>query len=193
MTSDGDALFRAICDQPAEDTPRLVYADWLEENGQPERAEFIRLQCEAWNLCPAYPTLEAARTRAFLLAREFGDEWYSQLPWLGGVTWSGLFVRGFIDGVQVAADDIATTARLNAVFRAAPVRRIIINPLDQRRLPMILESPFLGRLAVLKLPWFIPDGYGSRFPYTVESYQLLTAAAQQWPSVGFNYPPPSTA
>ena len=46
MTSDGDALLRAICEAPWEDTPRLVFADWLEENGQPERAEFIRLQIE---------------------------------------------------------------------------------------------------------------------------------------------------
>src|SRR5262245_3568916 len=33
MTSDGEALFRAICEQPWEDTPRLAYADWLQENG----------------------------------------------------------------------------------------------------------------------------------------------------------------
>jgi uncharacterized protein (TIGR02996 family) len=43
---DGEALLRAILDQPKEETPRLVYADWLEENGQPERAEFIRVQVE---------------------------------------------------------------------------------------------------------------------------------------------------
>jgi uncharacterized protein (TIGR02996 family) len=44
--SDGPLLLRAILEAPAEDTPRLVYADWLDENGQPERAEFIRVQCE---------------------------------------------------------------------------------------------------------------------------------------------------
>jgi uncharacterized protein (TIGR02996 family) len=27
-----------------DDTPRLVYADWLSEHGQPERAELIRVQ-----------------------------------------------------------------------------------------------------------------------------------------------------
>jgi len=31
---------------PADDLPRLVLADWLEEHGEPERAEFIRVQCE---------------------------------------------------------------------------------------------------------------------------------------------------
>src|SRR4051794_6643142 len=45
MTHD-EALWQAIIDAPEEDAPRLVYADWLEEHGQPERAEFIRVQCE---------------------------------------------------------------------------------------------------------------------------------------------------
>ena len=46
QTLDQIALMRAILAQPDEDTPRLVYADCLEENGQGERAEFIRVQCE---------------------------------------------------------------------------------------------------------------------------------------------------
>jgi len=44
--SDEAALLRAICAHPDEDTPRLVYADWLDEHDQPERAEFIRVQIE---------------------------------------------------------------------------------------------------------------------------------------------------
>lgn len=42
MTSDHDALLRAICENPREDTPRLAFADWLEEHGRPDRAAFIR-------------------------------------------------------------------------------------------------------------------------------------------------------
>ena len=41
-----DALMRAILTDPADDTPRLVFADWLEENGEGARAEFIRLQIQ---------------------------------------------------------------------------------------------------------------------------------------------------
>lgn len=37
-------MLRAVLDEPAEDAPRLVYADWLEENGLDLRAEFIRVQ-----------------------------------------------------------------------------------------------------------------------------------------------------
>ena len=39
-------FLRAIIEHPEDDTPRLIYADWLEENGDPDRAEFIRVQCE---------------------------------------------------------------------------------------------------------------------------------------------------
>lgn len=35
-----------IVAEPDEDTHRLVFADWLEENGEAERAEFIRDQCK---------------------------------------------------------------------------------------------------------------------------------------------------
>jgi uncharacterized protein (TIGR02996 family) len=41
-----EPFLRAIISNPADDGPRLVYADWLDERGQPERAEFIRLQIE---------------------------------------------------------------------------------------------------------------------------------------------------
>jgi uncharacterized protein (TIGR02996 family) len=33
----------AIRERPDDDAPRLVYADWLEENGDPDHARFIRL------------------------------------------------------------------------------------------------------------------------------------------------------
>lgn len=46
MTDTELAFLRAICLQPMSDELRLVYADYLDENGQPERAEFIRLQCQ---------------------------------------------------------------------------------------------------------------------------------------------------
>ena len=44
--SDADALLAAVLADPDADLPRLVYADWLEERGEAERAEFIRVQVE---------------------------------------------------------------------------------------------------------------------------------------------------
>lgn len=47
-------LRRAILEHPAADAPRLVYADWLEEHGDTQHAELIRVQIELANL-PAKP------------------------------------------------------------------------------------------------------------------------------------------
>jgi uncharacterized protein (TIGR02996 family) len=37
MTSE-TAFLRDILEHPDDDTPRLIFADWLEDNGDPERA-----------------------------------------------------------------------------------------------------------------------------------------------------------
>jgi uncharacterized protein (TIGR02996 family) len=44
--TDGEALIRSVLANPADNAPRLVYADWLEERGRPEDADFIRVQIE---------------------------------------------------------------------------------------------------------------------------------------------------
>ena len=46
MTADELALLRGVEASPDDDLPRLVYADWLDEQGRHARAEFIRVQCE---------------------------------------------------------------------------------------------------------------------------------------------------
>lgn len=46
------ALLRAILEDPADDLPRLAYADWREETGDDDRAEFIRVQIELSKLPP---------------------------------------------------------------------------------------------------------------------------------------------
>src|SRR5688500_15164153 len=53
--SDEAALLNAIVAHADEDTPRLAYADWLDENGDPPRAAFIRVQCRLAEMSPAEP------------------------------------------------------------------------------------------------------------------------------------------
>ena len=37
-------FLQAIAESPDDDALRMVYSDWLEENQEAERAEFIRTQ-----------------------------------------------------------------------------------------------------------------------------------------------------
>jgi uncharacterized protein (TIGR02996 family) len=43
--SDESTFLAALKANPADDTTRLVYADWLDENDEPEEAEYLRLVC----------------------------------------------------------------------------------------------------------------------------------------------------
>jgi uncharacterized protein (TIGR02996 family) len=47
MHPEADALLDAIWDNPDDDTPRLVYADWLQEHDHEDYAQFIRLSLQA--------------------------------------------------------------------------------------------------------------------------------------------------
>jgi len=79
--SDEKALLAAIWKHPHEDTARLVFADWLQENGHPERAEFIRVQCELARLDEwdegRRPALEKREKK---LLKQFEKDWRKNLP-----------------------------------------------------------------------------------------------------------------
>jgi uncharacterized protein (TIGR02996 family) len=95
-----DAFLQAIIENPDDDTPRLVFADWLDENGEPERAEHIRAQCALAGLADDDPRRPALAERAGRLERTHGASWRAALPRLAGVRWEH-FGRGFIEGVGV--------------------------------------------------------------------------------------------
>jgi uncharacterized protein (TIGR02996 family) len=63
MSPDEFALMQAIRANPADDLPRLVYADFLEERGDEARAEFIRLQCSGADPARAATLLAEHRER----------------------------------------------------------------------------------------------------------------------------------
>src|SRR5262245_37416943 len=75
MTED-EAFIRAIVDSPGDDTPRLVYADWLDDRDDP-RGPFLRAEAEwakLWrsgNRPPDSPELRetAAKLDALWVAR----------------------------------------------------------------------------------------------------------------------------
>ena len=85
MGADEVAFVHAIADEPGDDTPRLAYADWLDEHDQPARAEFIRIQCEL----ARYPTdrfgvpidslPQNLREREWELLDQWGGPWLAEL------------------------------------------------------------------------------------------------------------------
>jgi len=93
-SSDAQALLAAVLAAPDDDAPRLIYADWLDERGQPERAAFIRLQVEQARLSKHDPRAVVLAVRAGRLFDRHGADWVAELPRLDGITWTD-FDRGF--------------------------------------------------------------------------------------------------
>ena len=142
-----EPFLRAICANPEDDTARLVYADWLDENGAPERAEFVRLQVA---LAP-YPRLyNADHFRAEALLRDHQAAWRAELPDLRGVQWADEFRRGFVPGARVH-DVRWLLAHRKALFAAAPVQVLALNGATADKLAKALALAELNRLTELYL------------------------------------------
>src|SRR5262249_45696762 len=88
---DGRALAAAIVAEPDDDLPRLAYADWCEEDGDPEYAEFIRAQCALARLPWDDPQRAALRAREAQLVPA-AHQRYQALP---GFRRGLSFERGF--------------------------------------------------------------------------------------------------
>lgn len=90
------AFLNAIREHPDADLPRLVFADWLDEAGDPARAEFIRVQCELASLPDHDPQYRALEDREHELLSEHEPAWVGELPKYA-TEWE--WRRGFVDDV----------------------------------------------------------------------------------------------
>jgi uncharacterized protein (TIGR02996 family) len=94
-----EAFLQAILVNPDDDLPRLVYADWLLDQGDP-RGEFIHLQCRLARMEEDDPLRPQLETREQELLDHHQDAWLGSLrPLLN--CWS--FRRGFLDAATVPA------------------------------------------------------------------------------------------
>src|SRR2546430_2364199 len=69
-----DGFIAAILDDPTPEIHRLVYADWLEDQGDP-RAEFLRVECALLNLVPGDVRLPTLQKRLQELLPALDPDW----------------------------------------------------------------------------------------------------------------------
>ena len=106
--ADEDALLATIAAHPADDLPRLVYADWLDEHDRPVRAEFIRLQVEIAKLELLPRMMQNAHIPKWERQQVLLDRHTAELlgP-LAGIetTRPPVFDRGFLTELHLLMDD----------------------------------------------------------------------------------------
>jgi uncharacterized protein (TIGR02996 family) len=162
-----EAFLQDILEHPADDGPRLVFADWLEERGAPEdraRAEFIRVQFALRDLPADDPRRQQLEERERDLRVAHEAAWTAPLRRLplewkrdyGAVGPSWEFRRGFVEKVAVEAEAFLRIA--DALFRLAPVQEVRLSYDSQARrasqpsaLVRLANSPHLERLTALEL------------------------------------------
>ena len=176
-TTAGDALVRAILNDPDADEPRLVYADWLLERGE-LRGELIAMQCELYRLKPpsSVPELLRKKTQAWfhshgnwanfsgkpqLLERRIqalldghGRRWIEALlPNRHGI--GRAFERGFVAGVALDAEDLV--AQFDAMFDAHPIRVLHVRRANGALARAVFANARVAKLRALCIQRPVPE------------------------------------
>jgi uncharacterized protein (TIGR02996 family) len=142
---DEAAFLAAVRAAPEDNMPRLAFADWLEEHGEGERGEFIRVQVELarWreDAADVSPSDEGITNHLALRRQEqqllrdlartmLGDAVGPPFTSEEGVGWQlrdnravyAEFHRGFV--AEVRCPLAAFRGRVAALFRVHPVERV---------------------------------------------------------------------
>ena len=142
------AFLRPILAAFADDDPRHIYADYLDESHRPgdiARAEFIRLQLELARIDGDHPRRGPLLRRVNQLLIRWQPEWVGPLR---GMIAGCEFRRGLLDTVSVDARFFCESG--DRLFEGTAVRRVKF--LDAERiLDRFVRCPALGRVRELDL------------------------------------------
>lgn len=210
--SDLDALLRAVLGRPDDDTPRLVFADALDDLGEAERAAFVRCQVELARL-PKRPTGNCRcdgggtvcgtcrderdwdevaeplqrRERELLAAIGCGPgQDVEVLPGLRIPSLALAYTRGFIESLTVTG--AIWVAHGDTIRLSHPVRRVVLTTVpavvyDDPQDPVLMRFP--DRTEWRSVGRFDgPQGHADRVRRLFDS---------EWPDIIFELPPTPVA
>lgn len=158
--SDRSALYHSVLAHPDDDTPRLVYADWLEENGFDEEAEFIRVECRLESGSPVDADHDLLLERQQELRQWLSA--HTDPPKLAfpaglrvdsGKHWWNQTRRGFPrfltfdanrrPGLRAIRELVAA---LTKAFAALPTRWLVVRSITVEQLAALLRNPVIVAL-----------------------------------------------
>lgn len=160
--TDEPALLAAVAAAPDDDTPRLVYADWLDDHDRPARAEFVRGQCRLAAATPADDGHAELVERngelgAWLRAFDPAPPAKRDGPLRVGETGYADYRRGFPDDVygRPASESRSEFRRLvNALGRhlpASPAQNLRVYGLSPEQAAELVRHPVAAGLRGLTL------------------------------------------
>jgi uncharacterized protein (TIGR02996 family) len=192
MSAHREGFFRDILANPGDDTPRLIYADWLDDQGDSARAEFIRVQCEI-------PKLTDTTKRGVLRKREADLFAEHQAKWakpLVDRNYHAEFDRGLLSekSAREAAGQISylsEASKFEPIFAelgpdlhlchltAYLVQEVVLRDQNDAHLPALLQSWDLLKRVGHPLTW-LPltlERWECRYTLRDRMHQLLPLTA----------------
>lgn len=112
-----DMLLRSILTEPDDDTARLVFADWLDENGESQWAALIRQQVNDLRKPQTHRPGQAAEYVWHLTPTPL-----ALAPAVPG--WQYTTDRGFVSEIHLPTAGLLEHAK--AIFAAHPVTRVVL-------------------------------------------------------------------
>jgi uncharacterized protein (TIGR02996 family) len=146
------AFIADIVEHPNDDAPRLVYADWLHDNGEADRAEFIRVQCELARKRVAGGAARRKELEKRAVALFDGQRWAKAFgDWCPDNLWN--WKRGFPHHVRPEATLTALAEQLPIMTAAAPIREVFLTlrNVSAGEGAVLAGCPALARLRKLEL------------------------------------------
>lgn len=138
-----DALLNAIIRQPNDDAIRLVYADFIEDAGEPERAAFVRDQVELARTPDWEPF--AVRCRRADVPTQAGDRFRPSLPWADAWNPRFPFRRGL--GYSIKTDAVGKLIEVgDELFASAPIGELHLPGGDMSEYEAFARRPWLSRV-----------------------------------------------
>jgi len=127
MTAEEDALLDGIAAESADDVPRLVYADWLQDHDRDVFAEFIRIQCEIAKLETGPRAIIEGNVHLWKRQQELLDGYEAELLPAGFESMQSVrskhrFHRGFLDEIDLEREEFLSIAEVLAELRPVPDR-----------------------------------------------------------------------
>ncbi len=123
---DRQAFLNTITAVPDDNVPRLVFADWLQEHGEDERAEFIRVQCAlATNNVKDDEERAQFQERERELLEAHGQEWADEVLGAGhGLNVDQGMLAAMNRGVAVHGNGIAFERGFVVVHLDEPIEQL---------------------------------------------------------------------
>jgi uncharacterized protein (TIGR02996 family) len=144
-----DAFLLDILENPDDDTPRRIFADWMLDHDDAviaARGEFVHVQCDLARLPAESPQAPVLLRRQEQLLDVHAREWGSQFRRLGCTCWE--YRRGFVEGAGLPASALLSQAA--ALFRSGPVREVKLYQAGSV-IHDLAGCPYLSRVRVLDL------------------------------------------